>query len=165
MNPVDVHGLAEVVLRLVVAALVGCLIGLNRDLKGKPAGVRTHGLVTLGAAVVTLATLSPGGVASDPNAVSRVIQGVLTGIGFLGAGVILRDAEGHVRGLTTAATVWIAAALGVICGLGYWQVVAVTMVIAFLVLLFGRTAERVGGRVFKDPRSHTHTNHDDERLT
>jgi putative Mg2+ transporter-C (MgtC) family protein len=76
----------------------------------------------LGAALATIVVLeSPNhSLAIDPNAIGRVVQGILTGIGFLGAGVILRDPKGHVTGLTTAATIWIWAVLGIVCGLGYW---------------------------------------------
>src|ERR1700749_1116842 len=94
----------RVAIRLIIAFLFGGLLGLNRELHGKPAGVRTHALVCIGAAAATLAALySPDGAPADPNATSRVIQGILTGIGFLGAGVILHDPPGHVSGLTTAA--------------------------------------------------------------
>jgi putative Mg2+ transporter-C (MgtC) family protein len=146
MNPIDALGLREVILRLAVATAVGGLLGLNRELKGKPAGFRTHALVSLGASVAALGTLASSG-SVDPNALSRVIQGVLTGIGFLGAGVILRDTEGRVRGLTTAATVWMATALGIMCGLGYWTVVLIAGLLAYLVLLFGRRVERLGERI------------------
>src|SRR4051794_41878170 len=93
-------------LRLIVAFVFGALFGLNRELHGKSAGFRTHALVSLGAAAATLVVLkSPDGTLStDANAVGRVVQGLLTGVGFLGAGVILHEPAGIVRGLTTAAT-------------------------------------------------------------
>lgn len=132
------------VIRLVLAALVGALIGLNRDLRGKPAGVRTHALVSLGTALMVLVVM-PVGV-DDPHrydALSRVIQGVLTGIGFLGAGVILRDpGKHHVSGLTTAATIWLTALLGVACGAGVYMPVAVTFALAALVVIGGGSFER-----------------------
>ena len=88
-----------VALRLLVAFVFGALLGLNRELHGKAAGVRTHSLVSLGAAAATLAALySANGAVADANATSRVIQGILTGIGFLGAGVILHDTPGRVSG-------------------------------------------------------------------
>ena len=101
--------------RLLLSTIVGAVIGLNRDLHHKQAGVRTNALVSLGAALAVLVMMPPG---IDPthriDAMSRIIQGVLTGIGFLGAGVILRDPSSHhVSGLTTAAAVWLAALLGV----------------------------------------------------
>ena len=110
MTPVDDPDFWEIVLRLSVAAVVGLLLGLNRELKGKPAGLRTHALVSLGSALLALTSLHMpmGPNVGDP--LSRVMQGVITGIGFLGAGVIIQRREGHVQGLTTAAMVWVAPA-------------------------------------------------------
>jgi putative Mg2+ transporter-C (MgtC) family protein len=127
----------EIFLRLGAAALIGAMIGLNRDLHGKPTGVRTLGLVGLGAALVVLASMDFNtGTASDPNPVSRAIQGVLTGIGFLGAGVIVRDSKGtRVQGLTTAALIWLTACLGIVCGLGAWTVAFVSLF--FILALLG----------------------------
>ena len=138
-------------MRLGAALLLGSALGLNRELHGKPAGLRTHGLVSLGAAVAVIVSLGfPGDTKSiDPNAVSRVLQGILTGIGFLGAGVILRDPNGHVTGLTTAATVWICAVLGVACGLGYWSVLGIGLGLTVAVLTLGRLIERLAERLFK----------------
>src|SRR2546422_3615804 len=108
MNPMDEISLLEMTLRLLIAVLVGGVLGLNRVLHGKPTGFRTLALVSLGSSMATMAILNGHASASeaDPNPLSRVVQGVLTGIGFLGAGVILRDSGGHVKGLTTAATIW-----------------------------------------------------------
>ena len=141
----------DLVLRLVVAVLVGGIFGLNRDLHRKLAGLRTHSLVTLGAAMATIAILSAQTATGYANmdAVGRVLQGILTGIGFLGAGVILRDAEGHVSGLTTAATIWVSAVLGTLCGLGYWLLVGVSTVLVMGVLTFGGTVEQFAERIFK----------------
>ena len=136
--------LTETFLRLSAATAIGCLIGLNRDLRGKPAGLRTHSLVTIGSALLTLTilrmSLSSGGVPAD--AMSRVIQGIVTGIGFLGAGVILRDGAGKVQGLTTAATIWVSAALGIVCGVGYRGIVAFSVVLIFAVLILGGPVEQ-----------------------
>ena len=148
----------EIALRLGIAALAGSLIGLNRDLHGKPIGLKTLGLVGLATAmVVLLADPSGTGNVSDPA--SRVIQGILTGIGFLGAGVIVR-AEHHfrVRGLTSAACTWFAACVGIACGVGQWRIVAVALAIAFLLLTVGRRLERwlhgmFGGRNAPEPKS------------
>lgn len=152
---VDAVGLNGLVLRLLIATLVGGILGSNRELHGKAAGVRTHALVALGAAIVTVAMLRQqgGGAVSDPNAIGRIIQGILTGIGFLGAGVILRDTGGHVSGLTTAATIWVCAALGIVCGLGYWSLVGIAVGLTLVVLLFGEAFERVAERVFKRKRA------------
>ena len=148
-------GNEEIALRLGVALLVGGMLGLNRELHGKPAGFRTHALVSLGAAVATMVALkSPdGSLTIDQNAIGRVVQGILTGIGFLGAGVILRDPTGHVTGLTTAATIWICAVLGIVCGLGYWHVLAITIGLTAVTLLFGHPLERLTERLFKRRQS------------
>jgi putative Mg2+ transporter-C (MgtC) family protein len=134
----------EIFLRLGAAVFLGGLIGLNRELHRKPAGLRTHAMVALGAALVAVYAQKPVGAgAVDANALSRVIQGILTGIGFLGAGVILRSEDGqHVQGLTTAATVWLVATLGVGCGLGYWSAILPAAIFAFLILLSGGYVEK-----------------------
>jgi len=152
MNPSDTTSLLELTLRLIVAAATGGALGLNRVLHGKPTGFRTLALVSLGSAMATLAVAlgysSAGG--ADPNPLSRVVQGVLTGIGFLGAGVILRDSGGHVTGLTTAATIWAAAILGVFCGLGHWGLAALSTLLALGILYGGAAVERLAERVFKN---------------
>lgn len=144
----------EAAIRLGSALLIGALFGLNRDLRGKPAGLRTHALVSLGSALATIMVL--GGpdrvMAAEPNAIGRVVQGILTGIGFLGAGVILRDPAGHVTGLTTAATIWLSAVLGIVCGLGYWALMGLGFVFTLLILLFGRPIERKIEHWFKRDR-------------
>lgn len=138
----------DLLLRVIAAAIVGGLVGLNRDLHGKPTGVPTLGLVGLGSALAVLAVA--GG--DDSAATSRVIQGLVTGIGFLGAGVIIRPfGKGKVHGLTTAACVWLTAALGAACGIGAWRVVAVGVPVAFLLLLFGKHLERLSEYVSREP--------------
>lgn len=127
-------------LRLAAATAAGMALGLNRDLSDKPTGMRTLGLVALGAALAALAGLRAEGVADDPDATSRVIQGViqgvLTGIGFLGAGVVLRDrSAGRIRGLTTAALVWVTAALGIACALASWVLIALGVGLALFLLV------------------------------
>jgi putative Mg2+ transporter-C (MgtC) family protein len=143
-------GNEETALRLGAALIIGSILGLNRELHGKPAGLRTHALVALGAAVATIVVLkSPTGfLAAEQNAIGRVVQGILTGVGFLGAGVILRDPAGHVTGLTTAATVWMCAVLGIVCGLGYWGILGITVILTTLVLILGRPLERLAERIF-----------------
>jgi putative Mg2+ transporter-C (MgtC) family protein len=102
--------------RLLVAGLIGGVIGWDRERAGKSAGLRTFILVALGSAALVAVPQQAG---MDTAAVSRVLQGLITGIGFIGAGCILkRDDEGHVRGLTTAAGVWLTAAAGVTAGMG-----------------------------------------------
>jgi len=128
----DTQGLVRVSVRLLAAVVMGAVIGIQRQLMGKPAGLRTHALVTLAAAIFTLMPLEAG---MEFDAVSRVIQGVVTGIGFIGAGVILkRKEEGDVIGLTTAATVWAATAVGVTIGLGHIVLAAVAVALAWVVL-------------------------------
>ena len=130
----------DVVARLVAAVGVGMAIGLNRDYAKKPIGMRTLGLVSLGAAIVSISTVHFNNLVDHPDALSRVvqgvIQGVMTGIGFIGAGVIMRDPNSQtVEGLTTAATVWVTAALGIACGLASWQIVAVSAALALFLLI------------------------------
>lgn len=146
----------EAAMRLGAALLLGALFGVNRDLHGKPAGLRTHALVSLGAALATIMVLNtPNGVmAAEPNAVGRVVQGILTGIGFLGAGVIMRDPGGHVTGLTTAATIWLCAVLGIVCGLGYWMLMGIGFIFTLLILLLGRPIERRLEHLFKREGGH-----------
>ena len=129
----------DVAVRLGVATLAGALIGINRDLAQKPIGVRTLGLVALGAATVTVAAIQVPGMAENVDALSRVvqgvIQGVMAGISFIGAGVILRDAQTRtVEGLTTAASVWVTAALGIACGFGAWVTVGIAVTVALILL-------------------------------
>jgi putative Mg2+ transporter-C (MgtC) family protein len=126
----------EPALRLVAAVVIGALVGLNRDLHGKPAGLRLCALVALGSGLITVITSEPRLGFSDPS--SRTIQGIVGGIGFLGAGVILHQGpESRIRNLTTAATIWISAALGIACGLGAWRTGGVAAVLALIVLTLG----------------------------
>lgn len=132
--------ITDVAARLGCATLVGAAIGINRDLAQKPIGVRTLGLVALGAAAVTLAAIQVPGMGENADAMSRVvqglIQGVMAGISFIGAGVILRNPQTlAVDGLTTAASVWVTAALGIACGLGAWDVVGLGLAITLALLV------------------------------
>jgi putative Mg2+ transporter-C (MgtC) family protein len=147
----------EIAIRLGTAVLIGSALGLNRDLHGHPAGLRTHSLVSLGAAVATLICVGHLGEphSIDANAISRVLQGILTGIGFLGAGVILRDRSGHITGLASAATIWICATLGAACGLGHWKVVGVAAAMTLVVLGLGKPVERLAERLFRRKRPDT----------
>lgn len=106
----------RILLRLTLAALLGGLLGMEREKKGKAAGVRTHMLVAMGSALFVLLSQQAGMASSD---LSRVMQGIIAGIGFLGAGTILKGAdEDKVKGLTTAAGIWLTAAIGVAAGMG-----------------------------------------------
>ena len=127
--------------RLVLAAVLGAAVGYNRELLQKPAGVRTHALVALGAALVALisALLTHPSFGDDLAAPSRIIQGLVAGVGFIGGGVILRlESEQRVEGLTTAASIWVVAAVGISAGLGLWRTAAIAVVIALVVLMLGR---------------------------
>ena len=164
----------DVILRLAAAVAAGAAIGLDRDLHGRPSGVRLHGLVALGAAVFTLA-----GMVLDPAGATRVIQGIVGGIGFLGAGVIMHGASGqgahglNLRGrangsqvplpaeddpslppatrleqrfgihhLTTAASIWLTAALGVAAAAGLWRIVLFGAAAALVLLVLGIRIDR-----------------------
>lgn len=118
-------------LRLLLSGLLGALLGLQRQRAEKPAGVRDLALISLGAALFTVVS-SAGFAGADP---SRIAAGIVTGIGFLGAGVIIRREEGVVRGLTTAATVWVVAAIGMAAGAGLY-VIAVASTLVTLGILF-----------------------------
>jgi putative Mg2+ transporter-C (MgtC) family protein len=128
----------EIIVRAGAAVLAGAALGFNRDLHAKPTGIRTLALVGLGSAVAVMAVSD----SHDVSAVSRVIQGILTGIGFLGAGVIIRNEEGRrIHGLTTAACAWLTACIGVTCGTGEWRIVLVSVLLAFFVLIVGAPLE------------------------
>jgi len=134
----------EILLRLGTATLIGCALGLNRELRNKPAGMRTHGLVCLGSSLITLASLefTFDGVRLNADAALRAVQGLMAGIGFLGGGVILRDdSRQSVHGLTTAASIWVVACLGVACGMGEWLTALIALALAFFVLIVGAPIE------------------------
>jgi putative Mg2+ transporter-C (MgtC) family protein len=135
----------DIAARLATAIACGAVIGLNRDLHHKQAGVRTNALVSLGAALAVIVVMPPGESDSQRiDALSRVIQGVLTGIGFLGAGVILRDpSTRRVSGLTTAAAIWLAALLGVASGSGAYLIAALAIVFGLVAIVCGGPFERL----------------------
>jgi len=128
----------ELVLRLLAASVCGLLIGLERESKRKPAGLRTHLLVAVGAAGFMLITdelfhefdAHHTGTAVDPL---RVLSGIVGGIGFLGAGAIIQS-QGNVRGITTAAGIWIVGAIGAACGVGYYPIAIAVTVMGFAIL-------------------------------
>ncbi|MCR6702411.1 MAG: MgtC/SapB family protein [Dokdonella sp.] len=113
----DLTEITRVCVRLTIAAVLGGLLGFEREQKGKAAGVKTHMLVSLGSAIFVLIPLQAG---VQPAELTRVIQGIVSGIGFLGAGTILKaDSEERVKGLTTAAGIWMTSAIGMTAGLGH----------------------------------------------
>ncbi|HXN16326.1 MAG TPA: MgtC/SapB family protein [Usitatibacter sp.] len=132
---------AEMAVRIGAALLVGAVLGIDRDLHRKPAGVRTHALVSIGSAAVIMLVLI--GANGNGDSMSRAVQGLVAGVGFLGAGVIIHhEAERRVEGLTTAASIWVAAALGMVCGAGLGVLTALALGATLLVLLFGGPLER-----------------------
>lgn len=146
----------DAALRLLAAVGCGLLLGFNRDLKNKPTGMRTLGLVSLGACLVALASLQSDPLRTNPDAMSRVVQGVLqgvlTGVGFIGAGVVLKlPGDRRVRGLTTAATVWVTAALGVACAFASWPLLTFGLVLTLLVLILPRRIAKALGGDFDSP--------------
>lgn len=124
----------EIVIRLLSAAALGAIIGFEREREHKPAGLRTHILISLGSALFTIISIYGfGGSGVDQ---SRIAAGIVTGIGFLGAGVILHGVRGTlIVGLTTAASIWATAAVGMAVGTGMYLIAAITAIIIFLVLL------------------------------
>lgn len=134
----------EIFYRLLFAMLIGCVIGIDRNLRGKPTGMKTLGLVALGSALVTMAAMdfSLESDVHSRDAVSRAIQGVITGIGFLGAGVIIHEQRSEkVRGLTTAASIWVTAAVGIVCGAGWWRVALMSTGLILTLFVVGRPLE------------------------
>jgi putative Mg2+ transporter-C (MgtC) family protein len=133
--------LLDTVLRMAVAVAAGGLIGWDRERGGQPAGVRTHMLVALGAALIVSIPLA-GGEAD----VSRAVQGVATGIGFLCAGEIIhlgQHGHEHVRGLTSAASLWVTAAIGMVAAVGSWRFVVIGTVGTLFILIVMRPVERI----------------------
>ena len=144
----DLPGIAEVtqiVVRLLLAALLGGLLGLQRELVGKAAGIRTHMLVAMGSAFFVLIPSQAGMPLVD---LSRVLQGIITGIGFLGAGAILKLSEQkQIHGLTTAAGLWLTAAVGIAAGMGREASAILGTGLAFIILAF---LPRVSGQAETD---------------
>lgn len=123
----------QIFLRLLVAVILGALIGYERARAGKPAGARTHGMVSLGAALFTVVSIYGFEGVGDP---ARIAAQIVTGIGFLGAGAILHQ-RGSIHGLTTAASLWVTAALGMAAGVGLIFIALIATLLVFLLLHFG----------------------------
>jgi len=121
----------EIVLKLLIAVGLGALIGFERELKHRPAGLRTHMLVSLGATIFTVSSLS---FDVEP---ARIAAGIVAGIGFLGAGNIIAH-KGHVQGITSAATLWVVAGIGLSVGIGEYFIAVVSSVLIFAILQLGR---------------------------
>lgn len=134
------------VLRLALASLLGAVVGVNRELRGKPAGLRTHALVGLGAGLLTLTglALTTSSDVEGFGSASRVLQGLIAGVGFIGGGVILRREESkEVHGLSTAASIWIVSAVGVAAGCGLWLTSSATAALALAILALGEPLDKL----------------------
>lgn len=128
----DAEQMVRIIIRMTAAALLGAVVGIQRELVGKSAGVRTHMLVALGSALFVIASLESG---MSPSDLSQIIQGVAAGIGFIGAGAILKlTNEREITGLTTAASIWMTAAVGVAAGLGRWGSAALGVILTWIIL-------------------------------
>src|SRR5678809_917279 len=134
--------LVDIFLRLALAAGLGGAIGLEREFRHKPAGLRTNMLIALGSALFSILSVQLGSAAGSPD---RVAAQVVTGIGFLGAGAILRSGE-NVHGLTTAATIWVNAAIGMAAGLGSYTIATVAAAITLSVLALMPVMEKIVDR-------------------
>lgn len=131
--------LIQLIIRIVASSLLGAAIGIQRERAGKPAGVRTHILVSLGTAIFVLGCAGSG-MSSD--ALSRVIQGIVTGIGFIGGGTILKlNNERDIKGLTTAAGIWMTAAIGITVGLGELGIAVIGTILTLIILMFAGSIE------------------------
>ncbi|QIG81176.1 MgtC/SapB family protein [Stakelama tenebrarum] len=143
-GPLPEYGIGELALRLGIATLLGALLGFNRERTGHSAGIRTHGMVSLSSAMITLIALMMfaqlRGDAAQPDPL-RVVQGLAQAIGFIAAGLIFVRG-GDVRNLTTAANIWLATSIGIACGAGYWQLVAVAFTLGLLLLVVVKIVKR-----------------------
>ena len=148
----DAQYLARVIIRLIAATLLGAIIGFERERAGKAAGLRTHILVALGTCVFVLAC---SGYGMSSEGLSRLIQGIVTGIGFLGAGSILKlNEERNIQGLTTAAGIWMTAAIGVAVGLGTLGLALLATILTVIVLaLIGQIDYKAGNNPAAKPES------------
>jgi len=136
----DLARLTRITLRLLLAAILGGVLGFERERRGKSAGLRTHMLVALGASLFVLVPLQAG---VSMEALTRVLQGLVAGIGFLGAGTIIQNGAEDVKGLTTAASVWLTAAIGVTAGMGHEATAVLATLLAFLILsVVGKLEQR-----------------------
>lgn len=134
----------DVIIRLLLSVILGGLIGLEREIQRREAGLRTHILVCLGSALIMLTSLYIFDIYKtignlDP---ARIAAGVVTGIGFIGAGAIIREGEG-IKGLTTAASIWVVSGIGLCVGCGFWYAGCVTTALVLIVLFGLRRIERL----------------------
>lgn len=148
-------GISEVAIRLLAATAIGAVVGLDRELRRKAAGFRTHALVALGAALMTVIILRAPGVTEHVDALSHVIQGIIAGVGFLGGGAILKTSGGTeqeaVHGITTAASIWVVCGLGIACGTGEWSAALVAGSLTVIVLVLGGRLDHAIKKRFAPP--------------
>ena len=149
----DRSELAHVLIRLLAAVILGAIVGWQRECAGKSAGLRTHMLVALGTTLLVLAATTSG---MSPEGVSRVVQGISTGIGFIGAGAILKlSATREIQGLTTAAGIWVTAAIGVAVGVGSLGLALLGTLFTWIVLAsIGFLEHRFDGDPATPPKEH-----------
>ena len=138
-------------IRVFLAAVLGAIIGLEREVHHKPAGLRTNILICIGAAVFTI--ISKEMVAGTEDSLTRIASQIVTGVGFLGAGAIIQD-RGGVHGLTTAATIWLVSSIGMACGAGMYKLAIFTTILAFFVLRI----------LIKLPLPFSHNNENDKKV-
>ncbi len=133
---------SEMLIRVFLSLLLGGIIGFERELDNEPAGIRTHMLVCLGATLFTVISISIATTSADST---RIAAGIVSGIGFLGAGAIFRGQD-RIKGLTTAADLWVLAAIGMAVGVGYYLMAIVASIFLFIVLFFKKIIKIRGKR-------------------
>lgn len=144
----------EIIVKVILSVLLSSLVGFEREMRQKGAGLRTHILVGLGSTLIVLTSLHLFDIYKDVTIIdpTRMITGIVTGIGFLCAGTIIQ-AESRVRGLTTAAALWIVSGIGIAVGAGHYSAAIIVSIVVFCVLVSLRSVERKLPRKFKQPRS------------
>lgn len=138
------------VLGIILAVVFGAAIGMEREISGKAAGLRTNALICMGAAVFTIISRQMG--SGQQDSLTRIAAQIVTGVGFLGAGAIIRD-RGGIQGLTTAATIWLVASIGMACGASFYILAGISTLIAVIVLMGLRQLEKPLERYVKKHRS------------
>jgi len=136
----------EFLFRIIISLLLGALVGFEREITRKPAGLRTHAFVSMGACLFTISSFYLAGNANIDS--SRIAAGIVTGIGFIGAGSIIAT-KGHVKGLTTAASLWVVSAIGLMVGLGELVLPIISSIIIFIMLRFGKVEREVENGIRK----------------
>ena len=144
----------EDMISIALAVALGAAVGLEREISSKAAGLRTNVLICLGAAVFTIVSRE---FAAESDSITRIAAGIVTGMGFLGAGAIIQD-RGGIQGLTTAATIWLVASIGMACGAGFYKLATIVALIAVLVLMGLGWIEKPLARYVKKSKQKNNTN-------